>query len=325
MKTSLKIAAVQFNSNQSDKKNNLERMRVLVAKAAAEKVDVISFPEICITGYNFILYTKDVKELLAIAEHTPQGPCTQEIAKWAVEFNITILFGLLEKDENNKLWNTFVCVQPNGSFHKYRKIHAFENSHMSQGAEFPCFDIQGWKCGVLICFDNNLPENTLMYALQNCEILFAPHQTGAFDVNLAGMGRIDINLWKDKEKNKEKLYEEFMGPKGREWLLKWFPSRAYDNNMYHIFSNGVGLDHDELRTGNAMIIDPHGIVVAESRSIDPDYTVATLDKKVREKTLGGMHLLTRNPHLYKDLSKEQLNKLDTRNARNSLTENSQIV
>ncbi len=32
--------------------------------------------------------------------------------------------------------------------------------------------------------------------------------------------------------------------------MRWLPSRAHDNGVFYLFSNGVGLDDDEIRTGN---------------------------------------------------------------------------
>jgi predicted amidohydrolase len=44
--------------------------------------------------------------------------------------------------------------------------------------------------------------------------------------------------------------------------MRWLPSRAHDNGMFLIFSNGIGPDDDEIRTGNAMILDPYGEIIA---------------------------------------------------------------
>jgi N-carbamoylputrescine amidase len=324
-KNELSIATIQLNSHPRDKLFNLNQMKSFIASAANKGCDIICFPEICITGYNFILYTKDKEKLLDIAEMVPIGDTTWKIEKLSQEFNIVILFGVLEKTKQNELYNTYVCVTPDGYLQKYRKIHAFENTFMSQGNEFPVFDLFGWKCGILICFDNNLPENTRIYALKGCELLFAPHQTGGFDMEVAGMGRIDIQFWKNKNNHKKELRKEFNGPKGREWLLKWLPARAYDNGMFHVFSNGVGLDGDEVRTGNAMIIDPNGIVLNESKSIDSDMVIAKITKKALNGTLGRMHMKTRNPKLYATLVEEFADQLDSRSARNELTKNSKIV
>jgi predicted amidohydrolase len=324
-KDKLTIAAVQFNSAEKDKELNLNNMEGFIKKAADQKADIISFPEICITGYNFILYTEDRNELFSIAEPVPDGPSVKRIMEMAGKYNIVVLFGLLEKEGEEKLFNCYVTARPDGTFEKYHKIHAFENSLMQQGSEYPVFDLFGWKCGVLICYDNNQPENPRIYSLRGCELLFAPHQTGAFDMECAGMGRIDIQLWDDIEKNRDALFKEFQGPKGREWIVKWLPSRAYDNNMYHVFANGVGLDHDELRTGNAMILDPNGIILAESKSVEPDLVIAQASKSALQGTLGQSHMRTRTTEIYGDLVKEQKDRVDTRSARNKMTVNSDIV
>jgi len=44
--------------------------------------------------------------------------------------------------------------------------------------------------------------------------------------------------------------------------MRWLPSRAHDNGMLLLFSNGIGPDDDEIRTGNAMVLDPYGDVIA---------------------------------------------------------------
>ena len=51
---------------------------------------------------------------------------------------------------------------------------------------------------------------------------------------------------------------EFDGLKGRAWLMKWLPARAYDNALYAIFSNPIGMDDDQLKNGCSMILDPYG-------------------------------------------------------------------
>lgn len=323
-KNPLTVAAVQFNAAEFDKKHNLDQMEAMVADASSRGVDVVSFPEICITGYNWILYTDDAETLFSVAESIPDGPSTERVIEMAARHNIAVLFGLLEKD-GDRLYDSYVAVRPDGSHERYRKIHAFENSRMSQGAEHTVFDLFGWRCSILICFDNNLPENPRVCALKGCEILFAPHQTGGFDVEVVGMGRIDPELWNRREGNPEALRKEFQGPKGREWIVKWLPSRAYDNGIFTIFSNGVGFDHDEVRTGNAMVLDPNGIILAESTAVDSDMVVAELRREALEGTLGRMHTKTRTPSLYGDLVRESDDAIGTRQARNELTKHSRIV
>ena len=60
--------------------------------------------------------------------------------------------------------------------------------------------------------------------------------------------------------------------------MKWLPSRAYDNGIYVVFSNPVGMDDDQLKNGCSMIIDPFGDIIAECRALGNDVVTATFDK-----------------------------------------------
>jgi predicted amidohydrolase len=317
-KEKLTLSAVQFNAHQTDKVLNLQNMEGFIQSAAEKGVDVISFPEICITGYRFLSGFSQKSDLLEIAEYVPDGKSVQRVVELANQYQIVILFGLLEKDHADNLYNTYVCVTPQGLVHTYRKLHAFENEHILSGDEFVIFDIYGWKCGILICFDNNLPENPRIYALKGCEILFAPHQTGGFDMEVDGMGLIDPQLWLDRNLRESELRAEFSGPKGRQWIMKWLPSRAYDNNMFYVFTNGVGEDGGGIRTGNAMILDPNGAILAESTAITSDLITAVLTKKSLSQTLGKMHISTRRADLYGELTDSSHPSISVRIARDSL-------
>jgi len=65
-----------------------------------------------------------------------------------------------------------------------------------------------------------------------------------------------VACWENRHIDPAAIEREFRGPNGRAWLMRWLPARAHDNGMFVIFSNGVGRDDDEVRTGNAMVVDP---------------------------------------------------------------------
>src|SRR5690625_7197558 len=71
------------------------------------------------------------------------------------EFNIAVLAGLIEKSDG-KLYNTYICVSGDELIAKYRKLHPFISKYMTPGNEYCAFDLNGWKCGILICYDNNV-------------------------------------------------------------------------------------------------------------------------------------------------------------------------
>ncbi len=248
----LRVASVQFNHRANDKAYNLWVIEQFVEKAQRQGVDMIVFPEMCITGY-WHVSRLDRAGLKRLAEPVPEGRSTQRLLALSEKTNMNIGAGLIEIDADGKLYNTFVLAMPDGSFAKHRKLHTFVNPNMSSGNEYTVVDTpQGWRVGILICWDNNLVENVRATALQGADILLAPHQTGGCDSRSPkAMGLIEPQLWHNRRSNPNAIKAEFQGRKGREWLMRWLPSRAHDNGMYLIFSNGIGVDMDEVRTGNA--------------------------------------------------------------------------
>ena len=47
----LKAATVQFNHLPGNKPANMEKIRAFVGRAVDAQVDILTFPEMCITGY----------------------------------------------------------------------------------------------------------------------------------------------------------------------------------------------------------------------------------------------------------------------------------
>ncbi len=84
--------------------------------------------------------------------------------------------------------------------------------------------------------------------------------------------------------------------------MRWLPSRAHDNGVFLIFSNGIGVDDDEIRTGNAMILDPYGSILAETCRADDDMVVADLDPALLACSTGRMWMTARRPELYGGLA-----------------------
>ena len=321
MKNPLTVAAVQFEMAENDKAANLEKMAGFIAQAARRGADVVAFPEMCTTGYHFV-FAMDAAAIGRIAESTSDGPTVRFLTGKAREHGIHIVAGILERGDDGAFYNTAVVIGPDGPVFQHRKIHAFENSAIREGRTLATFQLHGWTCGILICYDNNIPENARVLALQGAELIFAPHQTGGFDIPRAGMGRIPLEVWRKRHADPLPMKQAITGPKGREWLLKWLPCRAYDNNAYVVFTNGVGIDGPEVRVGCNMIIDPEGLVVAETAEPEDAMIVAQLTREKRVNSLPSAHIGSRRPSLYGKIT-EAVPEIDTRLLRNSVS-NEQI-
>ncbi|HET7614119.1 MAG TPA: nitrilase-related carbon-nitrogen hydrolase, partial [Gemmatimonadaceae bacterium] len=109
----IRVATVQFQHRPADKAYNIGRVRNFVAEAAKDGVEIIAFPEMCITGYWHVrkLPREDVE---ALAESVPRGPSTRELLGMSREHRMTIGAGLIERGEDGKLYNAYVVAMPDG-------------------------------------------------------------------------------------------------------------------------------------------------------------------------------------------------------------------
>lgn len=294
------ISAAQFENRSGDKAYNLSVIEKLAQKASEEGSEVIAFHECSVTGYSFARKL-DRSQMLAIAELIPEGESIRRVHQMARKYNITILAGLFEKDRDDNLFNTYVCVDGTGLIARHRKLHPFINKHLKAGNEYTVFGMQGWKCGILICYDNNIIENVRATALLGADIIFMPHVTMCTPSTRPGAGYADPRLWENRDEDPTSLRLEFDGMKGRAWLMKWLPARAYDNAVYVVFANPVGMDDDQLKNGCSMIIDPFGDVIGECRSFDNSFITSLITPRKLTDAGGYRYLMARRPELYRDI------------------------
>lgn len=293
----MRISTAQFENKSGDKKFNLGVIAALSAEAARQGAQAVAFHECSITGYTFARHLSK-EQMLELAEFVPTGDSIGELQKIAKRNNIVVLAGLFEKDEADKIYKAYVAVGPEGLLARHRKIHPFINPNITPGDSYTIFELNGWKCGILICYDNNIIENVRATALLGADIIFMPHVTMCTPSSRPGAGFVDPALWLNREKDPTTLRMEFDGLKGRAWLMKWLPARAYDNAIYAVFSNPIGMDDDQLKNGCSMILDPFGDIIAECRKLDNDLVTATFYPEKLKQAGGYRYRKARRPDLY---------------------------
>ena len=304
MKDPLIISTAQFENKSGDKDYNLSIIDKLSARAAQQGSDAIAFHECSVTGYTFARHLSKA-EMLDIAEIIPHGPSIKRLTEIARKNKIVVLAGLFEKDQHDDLFKAYVCVDENGLRAKFRKLHPFINPHLTPGDQYCVFELHGWKCGILICYDNNIIENVRATRLLGADVIFMPHVTMCTPSTRPGAGFVDPGLWKNRERDPTSLRLEFDGMKGRDWLMKWLPARSYDNAIYTIFSNPIGMDDDQLKNGCSMIIDPFGDIIAECRTLGDYFVTAKLTPEKLTQAGGYRYIKARRPELYKDIIGEE--------------------
>ncbi|MBU3142628.1 nitrilase-related carbon-nitrogen hydrolase [Clostridium sp. CF012] len=147
----MKLALAQLDIAFEDKAVNSETALQFIKQAASEKVDMILFPEMTLTGFS--MNTSLIGEI--------NDETTEFFKEMSSKFNIFIGFGYVEGTSNSK--NKYSVVAPsNVDLVNYTKIHPFsfgeETEFYQSGNQIEFFDAFGFTVAPFICYDLRFPE-----------------------------------------------------------------------------------------------------------------------------------------------------------------------
>ena len=155
--------------NTSSPQENLEQFENFINIAGEQKADIVCLPEgITVAGTG--------KTYIEVSETIP-GPSTEFLGKLARKHNMYIVAGIYER-EGPVVYNTAILLGRNGELEgKYRKVALPReeiDGGITPGEDFPVFDTDFGKIGMMICWDVFFPEPARMLALNGAEVIFMP-------------------------------------------------------------------------------------------------------------------------------------------------------
>jgi predicted amidohydrolase len=253
----MRIGHCQYESLLGDFDANLERVVKGLERADKERVAIVSFPECFLTGY------PDREEVVRKSAFAVDAPQMMTLLDRTARFEATYIVGFNEV-RGADLYNTAVVVQKGHILGTYSKCSAYMKFH-KQGREFPVFERDGVKFGVIICSDGGYIEPARILALKGARIIFAPH------FNYIGA---------------KGLIGHFMHVRADH------VARAVENAIWFVRGNNVvldkdpGLSFDGVGYGDSYVVDPFGEMVVRSRRHREDVIVAEIDPAVTDKNWG---------------------------------------
>jgi len=266
MSRPLRLGLVQMDAVLGDVKSNLERALEYVREAREREVDLLCFPELFSTGYNPALLGE---RYYSLAEPV-SGPTIQRLARAARENGMHIIAPIvLEKSMPGVIYNAAVMLAGDGkvlgSFSKAHLIMS-ERLYFRAGDEFPVFDTDLGKIGIMICYDAGFPEVARVLALGGAEVVLAPCA--------------------------------FRKPDKQMWDI-YFKARALENTFFVAATNRVGHEGDLHLFGTAVVSNPAGCLIAESPEDEENLLVVAIDlDEVRTRRARIPFLRDRRPGLY---------------------------
>lgn len=175
----LHVAVVNFHAAYGDKKVNLAKMEQMTEEAAYMGAQLVLFPELCLTGYEFYDDPDvDMETKRALAE-TADGEACRRMAKIAGKYGIYAIFGMPEADSENTgiIYNAAAVVGPAGMVGTYRKIHPYgrENLWCKKGNSPFMFPTPWGPVAVGVCYDTySFPELMRHYAYKGARLYLNP-------------------------------------------------------------------------------------------------------------------------------------------------------
>ena len=220
----MKVAVVQHDIVWEDKDANFARLAPMIGSAAGTGARLVVLSETFSTGFSM--------RTDAIAEREG-GPSSQFLVEQAAAHGVWVCGSCPEvADGAVRPRNTLVLAAPDGTTHRYRKIHRFafggEDRSFDAGSERVTVEVEGLRVSLFVCYDLRFADDWWALAAD----------TDAY---------VCVANWPEARR--------------AHWsaLLR---ARAIENQAYVIASNRVGSGGKLDYAGDSAVIDPLGEALA---------------------------------------------------------------
>jgi 5-aminopentanamidase len=236
------LAALQMKSESGDVAANVARIEQAAKEAAGKGASLLITPELGLTGYG-------AGDVIGELAEPADGPLTRQLQAISAELGIAIIAGFAEKADGT-VFNSAAYIDGSATPVIYRKSNLYgdyERALFSPAAPGTVlFDHRGVKCGMLICYDVEFPENVRRLALAGADAVLVPT---ALPAGYSGTFIADHMI----------------------------QTRAFENQVFVAYINHCGADERFTFAGSSRVAAPDGSLLASAASQGEVLMVSTLD------------------------------------------------
>jgi len=271
----VRVAAAQLGpiARQENREQVVERLTALLQRAAAERCDLVVYPEMALTTFFPHWEVGDPAELESYYEKSmPEGPVVrlfEEAARLKIGFSLGYA-ELATTPQGPRHFNSSVLVGKDGGIiGKYRKVHLpghvdirpqdpfqnLEKLYFEVGdLGFPVFDAFGGKLGMCICNDRRWPETYRLMALKGVELITLGYNTPL------------LNPGQAQSPEQRRFHNHLCMQAG-----------AYQNSTWVVGVAKAGIEEGVEMMAGTCIIAPTGEIVAQTHTLGDELAVADCD------------------------------------------------
>lgn len=221
----MKVSIIQYDIAWLAPQENLNYIEGKL-RGLPMNTDLVILPEMFPTGVT--VEVEDNYETMA-------GPSVTFMKKWSEYYGFAMCGSILIL-EDEKYYNRFVFVTPEGDVHTYDKRHRFtlggEHKVVTAGTSCEIIEYKGWRIKPQICYDLRFP------------------------------------VWSRNTENYDLLIYVANWPKARDFAYETLiRARAIENQCYVCACNRIGVDGSKIvYNGNSLVIDSRGLTLDDANS-----------------------------------------------------------
>lgn len=250
----LNVGIYQPRAKAETPADRLQRLAEVFERPAARECDLLVCPELYMSGYF-------VDDKITEWAEPSDGPFTRGVCEIAARAGCAIVYGYPERD-GERVYNSALCTGAGGEVlanHRKNLLpYDYEEKYFQRGGRPTVVEVEGWKVGLLICYEVEFPEPVRYYAQAGCDLVVAPTALG------------------------------------EPWTVvarRVIPARAFENNVFVTYANHAGEENGNRYLGESVIVSPFGEDVARAGA-DETFISARLDRADIARARSRLRFLT---------------------------------
>jgi predicted amidohydrolase len=253
------VALAQISPTLGNLEKNMEKCERIIDQAIRDRIDLLIFPELTLTGY----FIKDIVASVAI---TTDNPILEKLLAYSKR--ISIVIGAVEETPDFKFYNTAFYLEDGRIVHAHRKVYLptyglfDEHRYLAAGNKIRAFDTKFGRMGILICEDLWHPTAVTITALDGAHYLIGISCSPGRGIEASDRLGSSIT-WERLNRTYAQIY-----------------------SLYVLYCNRTGFEDGINFWGGSEIISPSGEQVIKALYIQEDFIHTTLnDRAIRRERI----------------------------------------
>ncbi len=247
------VALAQVSPALGNLEKNVEKCERIIEQAIRDRIDLIIFPELTLTGY----FIKDIVASVAI---TQENPILKKFLRYSNR--VSIVIGAVEETPDFKFYNAAFYLENGEIVHVHRKVYLptyglfDEHRYLASGNRIRAFDTKFGRMAILICEDLWHPTAVAITALDGAHYLIGISCSPGRGIEASDRLGSSIT-WERLNRTYAQIY-----------------------SIYVLYCNRTGFEDGINFWGGSEIISPSGDQVIKAMYLQEDFIHTTLSDRV---------------------------------------------